>query len=94
MKLRWSREAGQDLDEIDAYIALDKPEAARKVIARIRAAVKRLKIHPNMGRSGRMPGTRELIDAPFIIVYMIDGDTVHILTVFHGSKRWPPKETR
>jgi toxin ParE1/3/4 len=90
VKLRWSREAKQDLDDIDEYIALDKPEAARNVIARIRAAVEHLKPHPNMGRSGLLPGTRELIEAPFVIVYVIEGDTVHILTVFHGSKQWPP----
>jgi toxin ParE1/3/4 len=90
VKLRWSREAKQDLDDIVEYIALDKPKTARKVIARIRAAVEHLKPHPNMGRSGLLPGTRELIEAPFVIVYVIEGDTVYILTVFHCSKPWRP----
>lgn len=93
MKLRWSRQARQDLNDIDAYIAADKPEVARKVIAGIRAAVEHLKRHPHMGRAGRVSGTRELIDVPFVIVYAIAGDTVHIVTVFHGSKQWPPEKS-
>jgi addiction module RelE/StbE family toxin len=92
--LRWSREARQDLDDIDAYIAADKPDAARKVIAGIRGAVEQLKKHPHMGRAGRLSGTRELIDAPFVIVYVVAGNTVQIVTVFHGSKLWPPKKSK
>ena len=91
MKLRWSRQARQDLNDIDAYIAADKPAVARKIIAGIRAAVEHLKKHPHMGRAGRVSGTRELIDAPFVIVYVVAGDTVHIVAVFHGSKQWPPE---
>jgi toxin ParE1/3/4 len=47
--------------------------------------------HPAMGRSGRVPGTRELIitGTPYLIPYRVKGKVVEILRVFHGSRRWP-----
>lgn len=44
-----------------------------------------------MGRPGRVPGTRELVIAntPFLVPYRVKGDTVIVLRVFHGARRWP-----
>ena len=41
-----------------------------------------------MGRSGRLPGTREfsLPSLPYVIVYVVGADAVTILAVFHGSR--------
>jgi plasmid stabilization system protein ParE len=46
---------------------------------------------PRSGRSGRIAGTRELVISrtPYIAAYRIAGDTVRILRVLHGSRRWP-----
>jgi plasmid stabilization system protein ParE len=43
------------------------------------------------GRSGRVPGTRELVisDTPFIAPYAIDRDRIVILAVYHGAQQWP-----
>jgi toxin ParE1/3/4 len=47
--------------------------------------------NPEMGRPGRVPGTRELVipSTPFIVPYRLDGNTIQILRVFHGARRWP-----
>ena len=47
--------------------------------------------HPYIGRSGRVPGTRELIltKTPFIIPYQVTKDMLVILRVYHMARKWP-----
>jgi toxin ParE1/3/4 len=47
--------------------------------------------NPEMGRPGRVPGTRELVvpKTPFIVPYRLVGNTVQILRIFHSARRWP-----
>lgn len=46
---------------------------------------------PNMGRAGTVSGTRELVikKTPYIAVYRVDENEIHILRVLHGSQQWP-----
>jgi toxin ParE1/3/4 len=48
---------------------------------------------PEMGRPGRVPGTRELVipRTPFIVPYRLQGNTIQILRVYHGARRWPER---
>ena len=54
-----------------AWIANDSPRAASAMITRIRARLDLLAStrFAELGRLGRVRGTRELIDGPFIIVH-------------------------
>jgi toxin ParE1/3/4 len=45
----WADPAIQDLDAIADYIALDNPVAARQLVQRVFAAVRRLRRFPRMG---------------------------------------------
>lgn len=91
MKIVWTRRAGENLDREKAYIAERNPSAARRTAARILTAIDRLGRHSNLGRPGRVPGTRELVvpRTPYIVPYRVKGDTVQILRIFHTSRRWP-----
>ena len=92
MKIAWSPEAIEDLAAVRAYIADDDPAAARRVVLRIIDAIERLLVqHPDLGRPGRVPGTRELIGPrmPYVIPYRVAGEDVQILRVYHGARRWP-----
>jgi toxin ParE1/3/4 len=73
MRIIVREKADNDLDGIFAWIAKDNPAAARSVIRRIRQHIDRLATPglENMGRPGREPGTRELIEPPYIIVYEV-----------------------
>lgn len=90
MRLIITEPAEQDLDGIVDYIAADNPGAAASVFKQIVVAANRLTDFPAMGRSGWLPGTRELVvpDLPYIIVYQVEApsDTVTILAVFHGAR--------
>ncbi len=93
MQVKWLRKALNNLDEIAEFIAQENPAAARQVVARLDAAAKSLCHHPQMGRPGRVAGTRELAlpDLPFIIPYRVRQSTVEILRVFHTRRRRPER---
>jgi addiction module RelE/StbE family toxin len=91
LRIRWTRPALADLEATGDFIARDNPLAAEQIVARLVASVDALRDHPNLGRSGRLTGTRELVvsGTPYVVPYRVLGDDVQILAVFHGARRWP-----
>ena len=92
MNIIWSPQAIDDLLSLRAYIAEDNPAAARRVALSIIRTIKELlPDNPQMGRAGRVPGTRELVipETPFIVPYRLQRRTIQILRVYHGARRWP-----
>ncbi len=88
----WSPEAIADLVALRAYIAQDDPKAARRVALHIVHDVETLLPNsPEMGRPGRVPGTREFVipRAPFIVPYRVVGNTIQILRIYHSARQWP-----
>ena len=83
--------AVDDLDDIAGYISQDNPEAARRIVRRSWTAVKSLAEQPEMGRPGRVHGTRELVvsGTPFVVPYRVVGSEIEILRVLHGARDWP-----
>ena len=61
MKILWLSDARQDLKNLFLYILDRNPAAARRIRKRIYSAVKGLADNPNIGRPGRVFGTRELV---------------------------------
>ncbi|MCH8029275.1 MAG: type II toxin-antitoxin system RelE/ParE family toxin [Candidatus Dadabacteria bacterium] len=91
MKLKWTRLALQDLRHLHEYIADDNPSAASRMVTRIQEATERLKNHPQMGRPGRVQGTRELVIAgsPYVVVYILGDTEIQIVAIIHSAMRWP-----
>ncbi len=91
MEVTWLEEALQDLKEIGRYIAEDDPAAAYRVLTKIEASANSLQRHPQLGRPGRVPKTRELVvpSLPYIIPYYLKQKEVRILAVMHTSRKWP-----
>jgi toxin ParE1/3/4 len=85
----WSPLALARLQEIRAYVALDKPDAAERLATRIVAVVEALRNHPRLGRPGTEPGIRELIigGTPYVVLYRVRGQRVVISTIWHGAQR-------
>ena len=89
MIIRWTPTALRDLMSLHAYISPDNPTAADAEVERILAGIAALSQHPEMGRGGRVPGTRELVAPPFVIAYRARRAAVEILAIIHGARRWP-----
>lgn len=90
----WSPEAIADLVALRTYIERDNPAAARRIALQIVQAVETLlPANPEMGRPGRVLGTRELVivRTPFIVPYRVRGGAIEVLRVFHGARRWPDR---
>jgi toxin ParE1/3/4 len=91
MRTRWLRQGLEDLQFAVAYIREDNPDAARRLYEAVRKQVTVLARHPELGRTGRVEGTRELVISrwPYIVVYHIKGQEVRILRVRHAAQEWP-----
>jgi toxin ParE1/3/4 len=89
----WSPEAIEDMRSLHAYIAEDDPATAVRVAQQIVPTVVLLSKNPEMGRPGRVSGTRELVipRTPFIVPYRVQGKTLQVLRVYHGARRWPER---
>lgn len=90
MRLVLHEEALDDLQRIFAWIATDDLTAAAALIDRIFEKLEKLALLQlsRMGRIGRDPGSRELIEGPYIIVYEVDEhDTeIRVIAVMHGAR--------
>ena len=92
MRLFWSRRAIDDLRAIQAFIEKNDPTAARTITLHIIDAVETMiPTNPNVGRPGRVPGTRELVIArtSYIVPYRLHRGVIDVLRIYHGARRWP-----
>ena len=93
MRVRWTRIALGQLDEIQQFIAQDSPLAAYRVAVELtERPVRLLGENPLLGRIGRARGTRELVftDLPYILVYRVT-DSVEVLALVHAARQWPDR---
>lgn len=91
MKIFWTRLALKDLDHVWNYISEDNSQAADAMLEKIEKSVKALLSYHNLGRIGRLKGTRELIVAgsSYVVPYRVKNDQIQILAILHASRRWP-----
>jgi len=89
----WSPRAIGHLANLRAYIARENPDAAASTATTLLSAVDRLAALPNLGRPGRVSGTRELVvpGSRYIIPYRVRGERLEIIAAFHGRQRWPKR---
>jgi toxin ParE1/3/4 len=87
--IRWTPTALHDIQSAHDYVASDKPDAAVGVVEELLEAIDALTRHPQMGRRGRVAGTRELIVRPYVIVYRVRGEAIELVAILHTARRWP-----
>ena len=93
MKIIWLPRANRELRDLFRFLLGEDRAGAVRVRTAIQEQVGTLADFPARGRVGRQPGTRELVIArtPYIVAYSVDSriDSVIILRVIHGARRWP-----
>ena len=86
----WTDPALEDLNEVAEYIALDKLNAAKRLVREVFKKVKRLE---NFPKSGRKPPEldktryREIIIPPCRVFYRIEEEKVFILYVMRSERK-------
>ena len=91
MKVIWTPEALQDRIDIWNYISAENPAAAIRIDELFSNAAERLATHPLIGKSGLIPGTREVvIHESYRLVYETEGEGVWLLALVHTARSWPP----
>jgi toxin ParE1/3/4 len=87
-RIRWAPSAVDDLEAIRDYLRANHPSFAQPTIQKLYQLARSLKRFPHRGRIGQVENTRELVTAPlpYIIVYGVDSDFVHIFRVIHGAE--------
>jgi toxin ParE1/3/4 len=91
MGLRWTEQAATDLEHIADYLFQNAPERATELVHAIYNAPSALLTFPYRGRPGKKKGTRELVlpSLPYVVVYQVTGDVIHIARILHGAQKWP-----
>lgn len=93
MKVFWASAAEQDRAGIIDYISQDNPLAAIRMDELFAEAAGRLAENPQLGKTGLIPGTRELIPhESYRLVYEVVDNTVWILALVHTARMWPPRQ--
>ena len=87
-KLRISRPAENDLDEIWLYIAEDAPETADRFIDFVVERLTILSSSPEMGRlrEDLEPGLRTFPLDNYLVFYRLSPDRVEIARIIHGAR--------
>ena len=90
-KVLWTPEAQQDRIAIWEHLAAENPPAAVKMDERFSEAAALVSRHPQIGKPGKIPGTRELIPhESYRFVYEIHDGIAWVLALIHTARRWPP----
>ena len=91
MRVRWTVPALADLDSIQDHIAERNPPAASRLVNDILDRTDTLlSANPELGRRGRVAGSRELVlpGTSYIVAYRVT-TSVEVLAVMHGAREWP-----
>jgi toxin ParE1/3/4 len=88
VRIVWQPRAARHLEKIRDYIRQYNPGAAAAMAEQIVKSVRAISAHPQIGKAGRHPHTRELAVAgtPYIIVYRVQDVAVVVLSVLHGAQ--------
>lgn len=89
MRVHWTDTAEKHLDAIHAYIALDSPEYAKRMVDRITRRSQQIADFPFSGRKVPeydLEKIREVIEGPYRLIYHIKPDRIDVLAVIHGAR--------
>ncbi len=92
MIISLTRRAEADLQKVFTYISTDGLKPAGVVVTRILQSIAMLEAFPNLGRTGRVRGTRELSVArlPYYVVYRLLSDTeIEVIAILHHRQQFP-----
>jgi toxin ParE1/3/4 len=97
IRIVWSDQSLEDIEEIRRYIQRDSPVYAEMFVDRVFESVERLIDYPLSGRvvpEFEDPTVREIILGSYRIVHRVRQGTLSIVTVFHTARLLKPEHVR
>ena len=90
-QLEFTGRAFRNIAAAEEYVAADNPDAAQKVVTAIYNTAEELESFPELGKPGRVPGTRELPISkyPYTLVYRVRASRVVVYAVLHQARKYP-----
>jgi toxin ParE1/3/4 len=93
--VHWSATATEHLAALARYIGRTSPLYADRILDRLLARAAQLSEFPDSGRhvpEARDARIRELFEAPYRIIYLVQAARIDVLAVVHGRQElhWPP----
>lgn len=90
-QLEFAARAFLHIAAAEEFIARENPAAAQKVAEAIYKTAEKLETFPDLGKPGRVPGTRELAltKYPYTLVYRIRPTKIIIYAVMHQARKYP-----
>jgi len=91
-KLKWTKNAKDDLLNIVAYIKEERPSIANDIYQKLRKKAHSSNFFPLKGRivpelqKEGISTYRELIESPWRIIYKVGDDTVYIMAIFDSRQ--------
>jgi len=79
VSIYWTSEALARLEDIELFVAQDRPSAAKKLIAKLLERAAQIEVAPLSGRmvpDYQDEQIRELLEAPYRIIYYLSGSRV------------------
>lgn len=88
--VEYTKNAQDDVIEIEKYISQDNADAAKRVLKHIRNYIENLKSLPSIGKYGKAVNTREIIlnKYPYKIIYRVKGGIIQVIRILHTSRKW------
>ena len=89
MNVNWTENAIQHLLGIYEYIAQDSPFYAERMVDRLTRRSEQIGAFPHSGRmvpEYSSVDIREVIEAPYRIIYRTKQDQIDVLAVVHGAR--------
>jgi addiction module RelE/StbE family toxin len=81
-----------DRSNIYDYIESDNPAAALALDELFSQKAEQLATHPDLGRLGRVAGTRELVaHSHYVLIYDVTDSMIRVLNIVHTARQWPPE---
>jgi len=95
VKVVWTEQALERLQEIEDFISSDSPDRAARFVAKLLERGDKLTAFPVVGRQVPELGSnaiREVLEGNYRIVYRLTPERIEILTVFEGHHLLPAND--
>jgi toxin ParE1/3/4 len=91
LNLIFTKTAFKNLSEIVTYYEKQQKNLGTRFAKYHKEQTEILQTMPNIGRTGKVFGTRELVfyEFPYVVVYRVRKIDIQIIRIYHQSKKYP-----